>query len=52
MQLAAQSIRRLCVEVYPPMVTPFVEEKQVVNGPRWRQRWRERNKLITIDLKA
>jgi len=28
------------------------EEKQVVNGPRWRQRWRERNKLITIDLKA
>src|SRR5215469_15894603 len=27
-------------------------EKQVVNGPRWRQRWRERNKLITIDLKA
>jgi len=26
------------------------EEKQVVNGPRWR-RWRERNKLITMDLK-
>ena len=26
------------------------EEKQVVNAPRWR-RWRDRNKLITIDLK-
>jgi chromosome partitioning protein len=28
------------------------EEKQVVNAPRWRQRWRERNQLITIDLKG
>jgi len=28
------------------------EVKQVVNGPRWRQRWRERNQLITIDLKG
>ena len=27
------------------------EEKRVVNGPRWR-RWRERNKLITMDLKG
>ena len=27
------------------------EEKQVVNAPRWR-RWRDRNKLITMDLKA
>jgi len=27
------------------------EEKQVVNAPRWR-RWRERNKLITMDLKG
>ncbi len=26
------------------------EEKQVVNGPKWR-RWRDRNKLITMDLK-
>ena len=26
-------------------------EKRVVNGPRWR-RWRERNKLITMDLKG
>src|SRR5438105_9517035 len=26
------------------------EEKQAVNAPRWR-RWRERNKLITMDLK-
>ena len=31
---------------------PRSEEKQVVNAPRWRQRWRERNRLITIDLKA
>lgn len=28
------------------------EEKQVVNAPRWRQRWRERNRLITMDLKG
>jgi chromosome partitioning protein len=27
------------------------EEKQVVNAPRWR-RWRDRNKLVTIDLKG
>lgn len=31
---------------------PEGEEKQVVNAPRWRQRWRERNRLITIDLKG
>ena len=27
------------------------DEKQVVNAPRWR-RWRDRNKLVTIDLKG
>jgi chromosome partitioning protein len=27
------------------------QERQVVNAPRWR-RWRDRNKLVTIDLKA
>ena len=27
------------------------EEKQVVNAPRWR-RWRDRNKLVTMDLKS
>jgi len=27
-----------------------LEEKQVLNEPRWR-RWRDRNKLITVDLK-
>ena len=27
------------------------DERQVVNGPRWR-RWRDRNKLITMDLKG
>src|SRR5215472_10585284 len=32
--------------------TEHQEEKQVVNAPRWRQRWRERNRLITIGLKG
>ena len=27
------------------------EEKQVVNAPRWR-RWRDRNKLVTMNLKS
>ena len=31
--------------------SPNGEEKQVVNGPKWR-RWRDRNKLITMDLKG
>jgi chromosome partitioning protein len=36
----------------PTVEGPLVEreEKQVVNAPRWR-RWRDRNKLITMDLK-
>jgi chromosome partitioning protein len=33
-------------EASPPAET---EEKQVVNAPRWR-RWKERNKLITINI--
>jgi chromosome partitioning protein len=41
---------------YKPLVEPEPaaegEEKQVVNAaPRWK-RWRERNKLITMDLKS
>jgi hypothetical protein len=28
-----------------------LEEKQAVNAPGWR-RWRDRNKLITMDLKS
>lgn len=28
-----------------------IDEKQVVNAPRWR-RWRDRNKLVTINLKG
>jgi chromosome partitioning protein len=28
-----------------------VEEKQVVNAPKWR-RWRDRNKLVTMNLKG
>jgi len=35
----------------PQPESPEQEEKQVVNAPRWR-RWRERNKLITMDLKG
>ena len=36
----------------PPSDPPAEgEEKQVVNAPRWR-RWRDRNKLVTIDLKS
>lgn len=31
-QLSAQSIRKLCENVESPMITPFVPEKQVVNG--------------------
>jgi chromosome partitioning protein len=40
------------VESSAPIEGPLVngEEKQVVNAPRWR-RWRDRNKLITMDLK-
>jgi chromosome partitioning protein len=34
-----------------PAESAAAEEKQVVNGPRWK-RWRERNKLITMDLKS
>jgi chromosome partitioning protein len=34
-----------------PVENSVEEEKQVVNGPRWR-RWRDRNKLITMDLKG
>ena len=34
-----------------PADSSVEEEKQVVNGPRWR-RWRDRNKLITMDLKG
>ena len=30
---------------------PEQQEPQVVNAPRWR-RWRERNQLVTIDLKG
>jgi chromosome partitioning protein len=35
-----------------PSATPAsAEEKQVVNGPKWR-RWRDRNKLVTMNLKG
>ena len=34
-----------------PSTSAAEKERQVVNAPRW-QRWRDRNKLITIDLKG
>src|SRR3954470_12707083 len=37
-------------EEAPPADSP-AEEKQVVNGPKWR-RWRDRNKLVTMNLKG
>jgi chromosome partitioning protein len=37
-------------EEAPAEEVPPAEEKQVVNAPRWR-RWRDRNKLVTMNLK-
>jgi chromosome partitioning protein len=34
-----------------PAEPSSAEEKQVVNGPKWR-RWRDRNKLVTMNLKG
>jgi chromosome partitioning protein len=60
----AESYEQLSKEVIAKHMPGFVapqepeqkaveaEEKQVVNAPRWRQRWRERNRLITMDLKG
>ena len=47
----AESYIELATEIlghYLPAQTAE-EEKQVVNAPRWK-RWRERNKLITINI--
>jgi chromosome partitioning protein len=63
----ADSYIQLAKEIIPRHVPGFVafpeaatddapqaevspEQKQVVNGPKWR-RWRDRNKLVTMDLK-
>jgi chromosome partitioning protein len=57
-QLAKEIIERtmpeLAVKSETPLETPEqpaaeVEEKQVVNAPRWK-RWKERNKLISINI--
>ncbi len=50
-QLAKEIIgHSLPVEMPAPVEHPAEgEEKQVVNAPRWK-RWRERNKLITINI--
>jgi chromosome partitioning protein len=37
-------------EEVPAEEVSSVEEKQVVNAPKWR-RWRDRNKLVTMNLK-
>jgi chromosome partitioning protein len=38
-------------EEAPVPPSPPAEEKQIVNGPKWR-RWRDRNKLVTMNLKG
>jgi chromosome partitioning protein len=38
-------------EEAPPAEPASAEEKQVVNGPKWR-RWRDRNKLVTMNLEG
>jgi len=49
----AESYMELAAEIlshYPSThASEFADEKQVVNAPRWK-RWRERNKLITINI--
>lgn len=48
----AESYMELAAEIlshYPSTHSGKEEEKQVVNAPRWK-RWRERNKLITINI--
>jgi chromosome partitioning protein len=64
----AESYLQLAKEIIPKHVPGFVafpepakeeapeevsvaEEKQVVNAPKWR-RWRDRNKLVTMNLKG
>jgi len=56
MQLAEEIIGRTMPELLPkPEETnaedqlPVEDEKQVVNAPRWR-RWKDRNKLITMNI--
>jgi len=34
-QLSAQTIRSLCVQVHRPLITPFSDERHVVNGKSW-----------------
>jgi chromosome partitioning protein len=56
-QLAKEIIERTMPELAVKAEAPLeeaappgeAEEKQVVNAPRWR-RWKERNKLITINI--
>jgi chromosome partitioning protein len=38
-------------EEAPVPPSPPAEEKLIVNGPKWR-RWRDRNKLVTMNLKG
>ncbi|HKS72667.1 MAG TPA: ParA family protein [Terriglobales bacterium] len=56
-QLAKEIIERTMPELAVKSEAPIedsstpVEEKQVVNAPRWK-RWKERNKLITINISS
>jgi chromosome partitioning protein len=48
-ELAAKTRKAEVQEVDKPQA-PAEEEKQVVNGPRWK-RWKDRNKLIAMNIK-
>jgi chromosome partitioning protein len=47
-ELAAKTRKAEVQEVDKPQA-PAEEEKQVVNGPRWK-RWKDRNKLIAMNI--
>ena len=49
-QLAKEILEHSAVVKEMPAPSPEIEEKQVVNAPRWKRWMRERNKLITINL--
>jgi len=51
MEIIAKHMPGYQVPQEPAEQASEVEEKQAVNAPGWR-RWRDRNKLITMDLKS
>jgi chromosome partitioning protein len=49
-QLAKEIIGHSMPAEMPTPVEPAIEEKQVVNAPRWKRWIKERNKLTTINI--